>query len=337
MDVKPDVPLHWVIRDYLNLTGTKFGCGEGLCGSCTVHVDGKAQRSCLIPVQDAQGKKITTIEGIPEDHPVKKAWIKEQVPQCGYCQPGQIMEAVSLLSEKKSPSDCETSAASVRNKKTGQSFTYGELARKAAELEIPKQPRVKKPGELRLIGTPAARLDIPSKVQGSAEFGIDVQTKDMLYCTVERPPAFGAKSISYDEKSAITVAGVHNVIPIGSGIAVCADSLDAAWKGKKALNVKWDKGISPNLNNETLEKEFLSYLDKDGIVARNSGDIRAALGKAQKKIESVYILPYLSHVNMEPMNCTAYVQKDACDVWVPTQNQTGVLETAKRITGLKPG
>ena len=105
MDVKPDVPLHWVIRDYLNLTGTKFGCGEGLCGSCTVHVDGKAQRSCLIPVQDAQGKKITTIEGIPEDHPVKKAWIKEQVPQCGYCQPGQIMEAVSLISEKKNPSD----------------------------------------------------------------------------------------------------------------------------------------------------------------------------------------------------------------------------------------
>ena len=105
VDVGPDVPLLWVIREHLKLTGTKYGCGLGLCGSCTVHVDGKAQRSCQIPVRDAQKKKITTIEGLPENHPVKKAWIKEQVPQCGYCQPGQIMEASSLLAEKPNPTD----------------------------------------------------------------------------------------------------------------------------------------------------------------------------------------------------------------------------------------
>jgi isoquinoline 1-oxidoreductase alpha subunit len=105
VDVGPDIPLLWVIREHLKLTGTKFGCGIGLCGSCTVHVDGKAQRSCQIPAGDAQGKKITTIEGLHEDHPVKKAWIAEQVPQCGYCQPGQIMEASSLLAEKPNPTD----------------------------------------------------------------------------------------------------------------------------------------------------------------------------------------------------------------------------------------
>jgi isoquinoline 1-oxidoreductase alpha subunit len=105
VDVGPDVPLLWVIREYLKLTGTKFGCGIGLCGSCTVHVDGRAQRSCQIPAGDAQGRKITTIEGLPEDHPVKKAWITEQVPQCGYCQPGQIMGASSLLAEKPDPTD----------------------------------------------------------------------------------------------------------------------------------------------------------------------------------------------------------------------------------------
>ena len=105
VDVGPDVPLLWVIREHLKLTGTKFGCGIGLCGSCTIHVDGKAQRSCQIPAGDAQGKKITTIEGLPEDHTVKKAWIAEQVPQCGYCQPGQIMEASSLLAEKPDPTD----------------------------------------------------------------------------------------------------------------------------------------------------------------------------------------------------------------------------------------
>ena len=105
VDVSPDVPLLWVIREHLNLTGTKYSCGIGLCGSCTVHIDGKAQRSCQIPVNEAAGKKITTIEGLPEDHPVKRAWIKEQVPQCGYCQPGQIMEAAALLAEKKDPSE----------------------------------------------------------------------------------------------------------------------------------------------------------------------------------------------------------------------------------------
>ncbi len=105
VDVPPDVPLLWVIREHLKLTGTKFGCGVALCGACTVHVNGKAQRSCQLPVGEAQGKTITTIEGLPEDHPVKRAWILEQVPQCGYCQPGQIMQAAALLVEDPNPSD----------------------------------------------------------------------------------------------------------------------------------------------------------------------------------------------------------------------------------------
>ncbi len=105
VDVAPEVPLLWVIRERLKLTGTKFGCGIGMCGSCTVHIDGKAQRSCQTPAGDAQGKKIITIEGLSENHPVKAAWIKEQVPQCGYCQSGQIMQAAALLSEDPHPSE----------------------------------------------------------------------------------------------------------------------------------------------------------------------------------------------------------------------------------------
>jgi len=105
VDVPPDVPLLWVIREHLKLTGTKFGCGVAMCGVCTVHVNRKAQRSCQLPVGEAQGKTITTIEGLPEDHPVKRAWILEQVPQCGYCQPGQIMQAAALLVEDPNPSD----------------------------------------------------------------------------------------------------------------------------------------------------------------------------------------------------------------------------------------
>jgi aerobic-type carbon monoxide dehydrogenase small subunit (CoxS/CutS family) len=107
VEASPEVPLLWVIREHLGLTGTKYGCGAAMCGACTVHVDGKAERSCQIPVKEAQGKKITTIEGIPGNHPIKKAWIADEVPQCGYCQPGQIMEAVALLKKNPQPSDAD--------------------------------------------------------------------------------------------------------------------------------------------------------------------------------------------------------------------------------------
>jgi isoquinoline 1-oxidoreductase alpha subunit len=107
VDVDADVPLLWVIRERLQLTGTKFGCGIGMCGSCTVHLDGTAVRSCQTPVGTVQGRKITTIEGLPENHPVKRAWVKEQVPQCGYCQPGQIMQAAALLAENPHPTDAK--------------------------------------------------------------------------------------------------------------------------------------------------------------------------------------------------------------------------------------
>ena len=107
VQVEPDVPLLWVIREYLQLSGTKFGCGIAQCGACTVHVDGQPMRSCQLQVSRAVGREITTIEGIAEDHPVKQAWIDIQVPQCGYCQSGQIMSAVALVEKNSNPSEQE--------------------------------------------------------------------------------------------------------------------------------------------------------------------------------------------------------------------------------------
>ncbi|MCP4690668.1 MAG: (2Fe-2S)-binding protein [Desulfobacterales bacterium] len=103
VDVDPDASLMWVIRDVLKLKGTKYGCGVGECGSCIVHVDGMAERSCQMTVEEALGKEITTIEGLAADHPVKRAWIDEQVVQCGYCQPGQMMQTAALLAESPLP------------------------------------------------------------------------------------------------------------------------------------------------------------------------------------------------------------------------------------------
>jgi isoquinoline 1-oxidoreductase alpha subunit len=114
VEASPDMPLLWALRDLLALTGTKYGCGKALCGACTVHVDGEATRSCVLPVSAVLGKKITTIEGIgttPLGRKVQEAWIAEDVPQCGYCQSGQIMSAVALLASKPAPSDEEINAA----------------------------------------------------------------------------------------------------------------------------------------------------------------------------------------------------------------------------------
>ncbi|HMD42224.1 MAG TPA: (2Fe-2S)-binding protein [Candidatus Acidoferrum sp.] len=109
VDVDPQMPLLWVLRDTLNMTGTKFGCGMALCGACTVHINGEAARSCITAISSVANKKITTIEGLSVDgsHPVQQAWIAEDVPQCGYCQSGQIMSAAALLAKKANPSDAD--------------------------------------------------------------------------------------------------------------------------------------------------------------------------------------------------------------------------------------
>ncbi len=112
LDIDPDTPLLWALRDHLNLCGTKYGCGIGLCGSCTVHVDERAERACLVTVAEVSGKAITTIEGLaPDSEPVQQAWEALQVPQCGYCQPGMIMASVALLREKPQPTDADIDAA----------------------------------------------------------------------------------------------------------------------------------------------------------------------------------------------------------------------------------
>jgi isoquinoline 1-oxidoreductase subunit alpha len=113
VDVPPETPLLWVLRDSLGLTGTKFGCGQALCGACTVHIDGAATRSCVLPVSAVANRKVTTIEGLSahSDHPVQRAWLQHDVPQCGYCQSGQIMSAAALLAQNKAPSDADIDTA----------------------------------------------------------------------------------------------------------------------------------------------------------------------------------------------------------------------------------
>lgn len=117
VDVDPEMPLLWVLRDVLGLTGTKYGCGEALCGTCTVHIDDQAVRACVTPVRRADGKRVTTIEGLSPDgkHPLQQAWLELRVPQCGYCQTGQIMTAAALLAKRPKPSDDDIDASMAGN------------------------------------------------------------------------------------------------------------------------------------------------------------------------------------------------------------------------------
>ncbi len=139
LQIDPDTPLLWVIRENLGLIGTKFGCGKALCGACTIHVNGQAVRSCVMPVSSISQKEITTIEGIPQHHPVKKAWIQEQVPQCGFCQPGQIMQAIALLQANPDPTEEQILNAMEGNLCRCGTYPYIKRAIKRAAKEVSRR------------------------------------------------------------------------------------------------------------------------------------------------------------------------------------------------------
>ena len=528
--VDPDMPLLWVLRDRLGLTGTKYGCGMMVCGACTVHLDGEAVRSCRLPVGSIAGRKVTTIEGLSADasHPVQRAWVAEQVPQCGYCQSGQIMAAAALLAQTPAPatrrspppwtatcvaagptcasagpstwrpdsqaqatnqaaraaadmavwkvnrravlavlgvgavaggaglwlaagklrdrrwsravtrsqryapsvfvaidptgmvtvwvprsemgqgvltalpmlvaeeldadwskvrveqapadgrhdygplftaasasvrssfdelrkagaaaramlvaaaadrwsvpvSRCRTRAGVVEHPATGRKASYGELVVEATEARVPLRVRLKTPEQFRLIGTALPRLDVPAKVTGQAQFGMDVRRPGMLHAVVARPPTWGAKLGPVDDTRARAVPGVSQVVTIEGGVAVVADTSWAALKGRDALDIKWTGGLAPALSDADIARTLADRAGKPGAVAHAAGDAGAELAKpGARRLEASYSLPYLAHVPMEPLNCLAEVNRgeNRCEVWAPTQDPDGVRATAARV------
>jgi isoquinoline 1-oxidoreductase beta subunit len=233
-------------------------------------------------------------------------------------------------------SECEAFKGAVRHKKSSRKSTYGQLCLEAAKLKVPQNPPLKKESDFRYIGKSIPRVDMPSKVKGRAVFGLDVSVRGMHYAALARPPAYGAKPASFDGKAAMGVEGVVKVVPTPMGIAVCAKSLDAAWKGRDALDVKWDKGAIPQMDNDFIEKTLMEELDKPGSKAMEKGDVKQALDGAAKKVNATYFVPFVAHTTMEPINCTAYVRKNRCDVWAPTQGQTVAQMVASQVSGLPP-
>jgi isoquinoline 1-oxidoreductase beta subunit len=232
------------------------------------------------------------------------------------------------------PSSCRAERSVVTNTATSARLSYGALASAASAQPVPAAPALKPASEFHLIGTSAKRLDTPSKTDGSAVFGIDVRLPGMLYAVVARCPVVGGTVASVNDAKARAVRGVKTVVPISTGIAVVADNTWSAMEGRRALEIQWNEGENATLSSERLTKMFADLMAQPGAEARKVGDASSALASAAKKIESVYEVPFLAHAPMEPLNCTADVRSDGCDVWASTQGQSAAQQVAQRVTGL---
>jgi isoquinoline 1-oxidoreductase beta subunit len=230
---------------------------------------------------------------------------------------------------------CTTDKGEVIHAASNRRLRYGALVDKAAAVPVPKTVSLKSPKDFKIAGKSLPRLDIPEKVNGTAGFGLDVQRPGMLIARVVRCPVFGGSVASFNADKAKALPGIRYVVKISSGIAVVADNYWAASKGVEALEVKWNEGPLATLNSADIMKKYTALAEQPGKVARNDGDAPAALKSNAKSFERVFELPFLAHATMEPMNCTADVQANSCDVWVPTQGQTASHEAAIAASGLK--
>ena len=487
-------PLLWYLRDGLGLKGTKFGCGHGGCGACTVELDGRAVASCIVSVAEVADKDVITIEGLANepDHPVFRAWLAEQVPQCGYCQPGMIVATAALLKEHPAPSDaqidaalshvlcrcgtyqrvrnavhraaekhwddapfaaialppppaepqgtafrfnpwvtvtsdgtaivtiersemgqgvntalamlvaeeldvplerirtefapvdhvydnsvigmqitvgsmsiqnawmhvrragadarerliaaaaktwgvkpqdCSTRDSMVIHPLTGGRIGYGELAATAVALPALESPQLKSPEQWRILGKPTARLEIPAHIAGRTVFGMDVELPGMLAATMIFPPVFGSNPTQIDARKAKAIEGVRDVFAIGDGVAIVADDLWSAFRGREAVDVSWSRG-NDGLSTAKIRTRLRTALQRTGSVEREAGNVNRALAGATSVLEAEYETPYVAHAPIEPINCTVRISDGRCEVWAPTQGQTLAQAAAARAAEL---
>ncbi len=258
-----------------------------------------------------------------------------------------VMITAAATKWNVSKKDCEAKKSTVVHEDSGRRATYGELIEAAKKLPLPDPEKVelKDESEFELIGHATPRVDIPSKVNGSAQFGIDVRVPEMLFAVVARCPTFGGKAAKFEAAKAKAVPGVRDVFEIpafaadrftAGGVVVVADSTWAAMKGRDALGVSWDRGPAAAESTEGMDAALRSAAHKPGKRVRNDGDVDKVLSNGAKKIEAVYEMPLLAHATMEPMNITVHARGSGAEVWAPTQSPDWVQGTVAQVLGLKP-
>ncbi len=241
-------------------------------------------------------------------------------------------------------SECYAENGTVIHKPSGKKFGYGELVEDASKLTPPKEVKLKKREEYKIVGKPLPRQDNPGKVNGTAKFGLDVKLPGMMYAVIERSPRFNGKVKSFDDSATIKIPGVKKVVkttaPVFAvereGVAVIADSLWAAIEGRKLLKVEWDDTAFEHLNTEQLYNRMKEDLKKTGLSQRTGGNAEAAFAKSEKKVEAIYETPYEAHACMEPLNCTAHVQGDKVEIWGPIQAPDWIQQDISGRLKIKP-
>jgi len=234
------------------------------------------------------------------------------------------------------PATCRAKDGVVFDASGSKHLSYGELAEAAAKLPVPPAAKVKlkDPKDFVLIGTRAKRVDSSIKVDGRALYGIDVRLPGMKVAAVAISPVLGGKAKTVDEKAALAVKGVRQVVKIDEAVAVVADHMGAAKKGLEAAAVIWDDGPNGKVSNADIVKQLEEESKKPGVVARNDGDAATALAAAAQRLDAIYQVPFLAHAAMEPMNCTVHLQKQRCDIWVGTQAMALTQSLVVELTGL---
>jgi isoquinoline 1-oxidoreductase beta subunit len=232
------------------------------------------------------------------------------------------------------PASCRARSGVVHHDATRRSAKYGDLATEAAGMPVPEKVALKGPADFKLIGTPARRLDIQAKVNGSAIYGIDVRPPGMKIATLAQSPVFGGRLKSIDDTAAKNVKGVRKIVRLDDAVAIVADHMWAAKQGLAALKIEWDDGPHAKLATEDIVRELEVATRNPGAVAQNIGDADKAMASAATKVDATYEVPFLAHATMEPMNCTVHVRKDDCEVWVGTQALARAQAAAAKVVGM---
>ncbi len=247
----------------------------------------------------------------------------------------EMLVAAAAKQWQVSASECTTRNGVVSHQAAGKQATYGELAGAAAQLPVPTQPKLKDPKDYVLIGKAQRRLDIPEKVTGAAQFGLDVRVRGMVYAAIAQCPVFGGTLKSVDESKIKSMPGVKRVVSLPNAVAVVADSYWRAKTALTALPIVWDEGANAKLSSTEITEQFQRDLESGKAGSyRDEGDAIAELGRAAKVIEAQYHVPFLAHATMEPINCTARVADGGCEVWVPNQAPSLVQWIAGKTAGI---
>jgi isoquinoline 1-oxidoreductase beta subunit len=231
--------------------------------------------------------------------------------------------------------ECTTQLSHVHHNASGRSLAYGELAGDAALLEPPEDPVLKDPSQFNIMGKAISRVDIPAKVDGSANYGLDAKPADMLYAAIRFAPVFGTKLVSVDAGDALNRRGIKRIVELEDSVAVVADSY---WRAKEALKLVTSV-FETSANDTTSSADIYagferSLADENGSKVIEEGDTEAAMESAADVIEGNYRVPYLAHAAMEPMNCTVHIHDDKVDVWTSTQDALGIKARVAKIAGI---